>query len=334
MLNLQKLSSMSLTALGIAAGVGSLLGGVGSSYANYKATENTNKTNYKIAQLNNDYNLRMQREMNDYNSPLNQRQLYEAAGFSPWSAVENASFNSSQTQAPRAESVTMQAPQFDQFDIGGAVTNAINTYANFEKTSAEAQRQKIENQFTAERAILELGKIRAETKSYEQKAQIDRWIEEYQRIEAENRKRALDDEHNMSVIQSRGYQMDNLRKNVELAYLPEQLQQQIVSLKEDIASKRVTRNHEITKMIKTMLEANGIKFTNDLNKEIRQFLVDKSRRDAYGDFTQFLTSEFGNDIKYGIGSVRDFFHKLPKSFGKYVNFNRRVYSSKFNPFNW
>lgn len=126
---------------GAALAVGALvIGAIGTAVA----SNNANITNQEIAEKTNQQNWKMLEEQERYNSPVNQRAMFEQAGYSPTAMLGNASSVglASASQAAPAQSIFHQG-SFDQmaqmlFNYENLKSDTAEKRANVAKTDAES----------------------------------------------------------------------------------------------------------------------------------------------------------------------------------------------------
>lgn len=124
----------------------SLIGGLASSYINYRSQQSANQTNIGIANRNNAFNERMWRLQNEYNTPSNQMARYRQAGLNTNLMYGNPNPGNSNNSVT-AQPVSVQAPQVGNF--GDMISNAQQLYNSTKMNDAqlaiaEAQRSELE----------------------------------------------------------------------------------------------------------------------------------------------------------------------------------------------
>lgn len=145
------------TAAALAIGA-TVIGAVGSSIA----ASNTNATNREIAQEANAQNMKMLQEQERYNNPVNQRAMFEQAGYSPAAMLGNASSVGlgSAAQASPAQSV-LPFGSFDNmanmlFNYQNLSADTAEKKANVLKTNAETFNMDAQNRFVEQQQQFEL----------------------------------------------------------------------------------------------------------------------------------------------------------------------------------
>lgn len=126
---------------------------------NYKAAKQTNQANKEINLANIEANKEMLAIQQDYNSPLNQRKMLEAAGYSPAALLGASGYHSTSSALGVPQPLGMKSPHFEPVQAGHGVLR----YAQA-KQSAE-----VANQSAAE---ANLKKIDSDTRSEMNKANI------------------------------------------------------------------------------------------------------------------------------------------------------------------
>lgn len=144
---------------GAALGIGALvIGAIGSAVA----SNNANITNQEIAEKTNQQNWKMLQEQERYNNPVNQRQMFEQAGYSPAAMLGNASSVGlgSAAQAAPAQSV-LPFGSFDNmanmlFNYQNLSADTAEKKANVLKTNAETFNMDAQNRFVEQQQQFEL----------------------------------------------------------------------------------------------------------------------------------------------------------------------------------
>lgn len=142
---------------GIVAGVGSLLGGLGSSAMNNKAVRDTNKANMEIAkyqaqwqQQENDKayqrSLNMWNLQNEYNSPTQQMARIRTAGLNPNLVYGNGVAGNSAGSAPQYEPAKFNAPTMQAYrgwNLG--ISDAISQFLAYRTVKAQVDNMEAQN---------------------------------------------------------------------------------------------------------------------------------------------------------------------------------------------
>lgn len=140
--------------------------GIGASvigaWASSAAAERTNSTNREIAKEANSQNMKMLQEQERYNNPVNQRQMFEQAGYSPVAMLGNASSVGlgSAAQAAPSQSV-LPFGSFDNmanmlFNYQNLSADTAEKKANVLKTNAETFNMDAQNRFVEQQQQFEL----------------------------------------------------------------------------------------------------------------------------------------------------------------------------------
>lgn len=134
---------------GIVAGVGSLLGGLGSSAMNNKAVQDTNKANMEIAKYQSQWqqqenekayqrSLNMWNLQNEYNSPTQQMARIRAAGLNPNLVYGNGVAGNSSGSTPQYEPAKFNAPTMQAYrgwNLG--ISDAISQFLAYRTAKAQ-----------------------------------------------------------------------------------------------------------------------------------------------------------------------------------------------------
>lgn len=144
---------------GIAAGAGSLLGGIFSGSSQANAQDKANQTNLQIARETNasneklwqnqaNYQTQMWNETNDYNSPQKQKERLLAAGINPSAVFGNGSMaEASNLSAPSANPAVGAhvEPVNYAAGISDGISNGLNAFFDSQLKNKEIERKGYEN---------------------------------------------------------------------------------------------------------------------------------------------------------------------------------------------
>ena len=142
---------------GIISGVGSLLGGIGSSAMNNKAVKDTNKANMEIAKYQAQWqqqenekayqrSLNMWNLQNEYNSPTQQMARIRAAGLNPNLVYGNGVTGNSAGSTPQYEPAKFNAPTMQAYrgwNLG--VSDAISQFLAYRTAKAQVDNMEAQN---------------------------------------------------------------------------------------------------------------------------------------------------------------------------------------------
>ena len=155
---------------GIISGVGSLLGGIGSSAMNNKAVKDTNKANMEIAK----YQARWQQQenekayqrslnmwnlQNEYNSPTQQMARIRAAGLNPNLVYGNGVTGNSTGSTPQYEPVKFNAPTMQAYrgwNLG--ISDAISQFLAYRTAKAQVDNMEAQNSLIRQQTATEATK--------------------------------------------------------------------------------------------------------------------------------------------------------------------------------
>ena len=152
---------------GIVAGVGSLLGGLGSSAMNNKAVQDTNKANMEIAKYQAQWqqqenekayqrSLKMWNLQNEYNSPTQQMARIRAAGLNPNLVYGNGVTGNSAGSAPQYESAKFNAPTMQAYrgwNLG--ISDAISKFLAYRTAEAQVDNMEAQNSLIRQQTATE-----------------------------------------------------------------------------------------------------------------------------------------------------------------------------------
>lgn len=142
---------------GIISGVGSLLGGLGSSAMNNKAVRDTNKANMEIAKYQAQWqqqenekayqrSLNMWNLQNEYNSPTQQMARIRAAGLNPNLVYGNGVTGNSAGSTPQYEPAKFNAPTMQAYrgwNLG--ISDAISQFLAYRTVKAQVDNMEAQN---------------------------------------------------------------------------------------------------------------------------------------------------------------------------------------------
>ena len=142
---------------GIISGVGSLLGGLGSSAMNNKAVQDTNKANMEIAKYRAQWqqqenekayqrSLNMWNLQNEYNSPTQQMARIRAAGLNPNLVYGNGVTGNSAGSTPQYEPAKFNAPTMQAYrgwNLG--ISDAISQFLAYRTVKAQVDNMEAQN---------------------------------------------------------------------------------------------------------------------------------------------------------------------------------------------
>lgn len=152
---------------GIVAGVGSLLGGFGSSAMNNKAVQDTNKANMEIAKYQAQWqqqenekayqrSLKMWNLQNEYNSPTQQMARIRAAGLNPNLVYGNGVTGNSAGSTPQYEPAKFNAPTMQAYrgwNLG--ISDATSQYLAYRTVKAQVDNMEAQNSLIRQQAATE-----------------------------------------------------------------------------------------------------------------------------------------------------------------------------------
>lgn len=155
---------------GIISGVGSLLGGLGSSAMNNKAVQDTNKANMEIAKYQAQWqqqenekayqrSLNMWNLQNEYNSPTQQMARIRAAGLNPNLVYGNGVTGNSAGSTPQYEPAKFNAPAMQAYrgwNLG--ISDAISQFLAYRTAKAQVDNMEAQNSLIRQQAATEATK--------------------------------------------------------------------------------------------------------------------------------------------------------------------------------
>lgn len=155
---------------GIISGVGSLLGGLGSSAMNNKAVRDTNKANMEIAKYQAQWqqqenekayqrSLNMWNLQNEYNSPTQQMARIRAAGLNPNLVYGNGVTGNSSGSTPQYEPAKFNAPTMQAYrgwNLG--ISDAISQFLAYRTAEAQVDNMEAQNSLIRQQTATEATK--------------------------------------------------------------------------------------------------------------------------------------------------------------------------------
>lgn len=155
---------------GIISGVGSLLGGLGSSVMNNKAVRDTNKANMEIAKYQAQWqqqenekayqrSLNMWNLQNEYNSPTQQMARIRAAGLNPNLVYGNGVTGNSAGSTPQYEPAKFNAPTMQAYrgwNLG--ISDAISQFLAYRTAKAQVDNMEAQNSLIRQQTATEATK--------------------------------------------------------------------------------------------------------------------------------------------------------------------------------
>lgn len=155
---------------GIISGIGSLLGGIGSSAMNNKAVKDTNKANMEIAKYQAQWqqqenekayqrSLNMWNLQNEYNSPTQQMARIRAAGLNPNLVYGNGVAGNSSGSAPQYEPAKFNAPTMQAYrgwNLG--ISDAISQFLAYRTAKAQVDNMEAQNSLIRQQTATEATK--------------------------------------------------------------------------------------------------------------------------------------------------------------------------------
>lgn len=155
---------------GIISGVGSLLGGLGSSAMNNKAVQDTNKANMEIAKYQAQWqqqenekayqrSLKMWNLQNEYNSPTQQMARVRAAGLNPNLVYGNGVTGNSAGSTPQYEPAKLNAPAMQAYrgwNLG--ISDAISQFLAYRTAKAQVDNMEAQNSLIRQQTATEATK--------------------------------------------------------------------------------------------------------------------------------------------------------------------------------
>lgn len=279
-----------LETVGLAAGI-SAVGGIASSIG-------SNASNKKIQQMNNEFNERMLNKQMDYNTSMYNRQLSDALQYSDPSFIrqrqEAAGYNSgvlaaggnlgSAVSTPSAQGVN--PPQSanrtaDFSQIGESIAGAMNFLREAKLSRSQgnlldtqAMNMRIESKYIAAKAVADLNETLSRTKNNEARTATENMLRSIRKDMVESETALNQEQAQNAAVARRGMIVENAMKSIQLKWLPAQIRMDLGNGAADIALKKAQKQltdkqaeHEVQKLIQTVVNTNGKQLENQFNAD-------------------------------------------------------------------
>lgn len=249
---------------------------------------------------------------NEYNSASAQRERLEAAGLNPYMMMNGGSAGSAQTMsgsagaapsggAPSAQGVTPPTATPYSADYSGITAglgraiDVLSSMPDRKVKEAQADNLRIEGKYIAGKAIAQILQMRTEAKTKEARLALDRLIADFDNnLKVSN---MAVNEQNIAESKARTQLAitENLFRQKELDFLPQQQKIELAQAAADIAFKRsagylnnVKVQHEIKKIAETMAR------TSETTQRTENL---KTENMIQGDNYRFNSQTYGKRVR-------------------------------------
>lgn len=296
-----------------------IAGGLGlfGSLLNSRSQSRTNIANYRIAQMNNEwnekmmekqmaYNTEMWNKENEYNSAANQVQRLKEAGLNPYLTLGNAGSAGSagSVTPPQAQSVMMQAPQFDTSIFASSMGQFAQLSMQKRKIDEEVKAMQIDNMTRAQKNLAELFKLQESARNDKEKADmqniINRWQDRFLSLDYElkqNQIKSAEQDIQMKINQnlmlSKELSIFDEKSRLEMANVVSSTllnhanrlltgkQTDLTQVQKDKVRQEI--RNAISERYYTIAKRIGVEISNDVAKRTADALVYKiTRESTYG----------------------------------------------------
>lgn len=226
---------------------------------------------------------------NEYNSASAQRERLEAAGLNPYMMMNGGSAGTAQTMsgsagvapsggAPSAQGVTPPTATPYSADYSGITAglgraiDVLSSMPDRKVKEAQADNLRIEGKYIAGKAMAQILQMRTEAKTKEARLALDNLIAGFD-MNLKSSQMAVN-EQNIAEIKARTQLAvtENLMRQKQLDFLPQQQKIELAQAAADIALKRSSGNlnnvqarHEVKKIAETVARTN--KITSEFNAQ-------------------------------------------------------------------
>lgn len=249
---------------------------------------------------------------NEYNSASAQRERFEAAGLNPYMMMNGGSAGTAQTMsgsagaapsggAPSAQGVTPPTATPYSADYSGITAglgraiDVLSSMPDRKVKEAQAENLRIEGKYIAGKAIAQILQMKTEAKTKEARLALDKLIADFDNnLKVSN---MAVNEQNIAESKARTQLAvtENLMRQKQLDFLPQQQKIELAQAAADIAFKRsagylnnVKAQHEIKKIAETMAR------TSEVTQRTENL---KTENMIQGDNYRFNSQTYGKRVR-------------------------------------
>lgn len=248
----------------------------------WKFYNDAKDNSWKLVENQQQFQTDMWNKTNEYNSPAAQRERLEAAGLNPYLMMNGGSAGTAQTMsgsagaapsgaAPSGQGVTPPTAtpySADYSGIAAGLGRAIDVLASMpdrKVKEAQADNLRIEGKYIAGKAMAQILQMKTEAKTKEARLALDKLIADFDNnLKVSN---MAVNEQNIAESKARVQltTTENLFRQKQLDFLPQQQKIELAQAAADIAFKRssgylnnVKARHEIKKIAETVMRTSEI----------------------------------------------------------------------------
>lgn len=329
--------------------IGSLLGGLfgsksqkSANSANLQIARETNKLNRDLFYANQSWQEEMWNKQNAYNDPSAQAQRLVAAGFNPYLSDTDAGTASSMPSmsAPTMQGATMQSSADIWSNTFNNIARQVGDYyyqSELQKQEIEQKRQEtknisIRNQYDAASLIDRLSETAGRAREYHSRANLQELEKYYAQDTYTTRVKQAKAELQQTMIKNYGEHLQNKIFEVTHKYLEPQKVAELLQAAANIDLTKANIRLVFANIVKSSLESEGIRLSNQQLRETMEYLVNIKRVES-SNMTTYGTTQLPHGEISSIGSALE--HYDDKYLNGLVGRGVKWFGNKVNSiFSW
>lgn len=274
---------------------------------------NDSKENaWKLVENHQQYQTDMWNKTNEYNSPSAQRERLEAAGLNPYMMLNGGSAGTAQTMsgsagaapsggAPSGQGVTPPTATPYSADYSGITAglgraiDVLSSIPDRKVKEAQADNLRIEGKYIAGKAMAQILQMKTEAKTKESRLAMDKLVNDVRKDLMSSQIAVNDQNIAESKARTQLSVTENLMRQKQLDFLPQQQKIELAQAAADIAFKRsagylnnVKAQHEIKKIAETMAR------TSEITQRTENL---KTENMIQGDNYRFNSQTYGKRVR-------------------------------------
>lgn len=274
---------------------------------------NDSKENaWKLVENHQQYQTDMWNKTNEYNSPAAQRERLEAAGLNPYMMMNGGSAGTAQTMsgsagaapsggAPSAQGVTPPTATPYSADYSGITAglgraiDVLSSMPDRKVKEAQADNLRIEGKYIAGKAMAQILQMKTEAKTKEARLAMDKLVNDVRKDLMSSQIAVNDQNIAESKVRMQLAVTENLFRQKQLDFLPQQQKMELAQAAADIAFKRssgylnnVKAQHEIKKIAETVAR------TSEVTQRTENL---KTENMIQGDNYRFNSQTYGKRVR-------------------------------------
>lgn len=274
---------------------------------------NDSKENaWKLVENHQQYQTDMWNKTNEYNSPAAQRERLEAAGLNPYMMMNGGSAGTAQTMsgsagaapsggAPSAQGVTPPTATPYSADYSGITAglgraiDVLSSMPDRKVKEAQADNLRIEGKYIAGKAMAQILQMKTEAKTKESRLAMDKLVNDVRKDLMSSQIAVNDQNIAESKVRMQLAVTENLFRQKQLDFLPQQQKIELAQAAADIAFKRssgylnnVKAQHEIKKIAETVAR------TSEVTQRTENL---KTENMIQGDNYRFNSQTYGKRVR-------------------------------------